>query len=407
MAVLGLLHTLRRWRQTHLKLFKISANLLDTNVFALIMTLVSIQLSSHSAILDLGLIRVFNVFFPFSFWSLNMFHSPFRAGRRSGFTLIELLVVIAIIAILIGLLVPAVQKVREAAARTQCINHMKQIGLGLHGYHDATKKLPPAIWAPYMRTGNWGLNSNIQDTRFGPNWACLILPYIEQGNLFRQMNITGWSATTTGTSTWKNFRGTQVPIYRCPSEPFDFTMDYRAGGVTGWARGNYGANCGPMWWPDAVNGNSNNPGFGLGGQGPMGVNWGNAIQKIPDGSSNTIMVNHLRVGPRSTDSRGTWALGFPGASVTSAHGIGDARVPNDNAGCSDDIQGGWDRPDIGMGNWEPCLSWQATARSSHPGSIPCCFADGTVRTVDNNIDQRSWYLLNSGNDGQPTPTLPQ
>src|SRR5467141_1438508 len=98
------------------------------------------------------------------------------ATKRHGFTLIELLVVIAIIAILIGLLVPAVQKVREAAARTQCANNLKQLGLACHAYHDVKKKLPPAFYVG--RQIGWTDENNI-----GPNWAVLILPYVEQGNI--------------------------------------------------------------------------------------------------------------------------------------------------------------------------------------------------------------------------------
>src|SRR5262245_3703034 len=114
---------------------------------------------------------------------------PTRARR--AFTLIELLVVIAIIAILIGLLLPAVQKVRESAARLKCQNNIKQLGLGVHNYHDANGKFPPAVQiAAPPPNGTNNMLSTYRTPGFGPNWAVFILPYVEQDNLFKA-NATG------------------------------------------------------------------------------------------------------------------------------------------------------------------------------------------------------------------------
>src|SRR5215468_6600882 len=115
--------------------------------------------------------------------------------RRTGFTLIELLVVIAIIALLIGLLLPAVQKVREAAARMKCTNNLKQLGLAAHAYHDANGQFPPGVNMPYAQANNDPLTGGMGNP-FGPNWAIYLLPHVEQDALFRLANVTSYPGTT-------------------------------------------------------------------------------------------------------------------------------------------------------------------------------------------------------------------
>ena len=228
-----------------------------------------------------------------------------NAQRRNGFTLIELLVVIAIIAILMGLLLPAVQKVREAASRIQCTNHLKQIGLGLHNYHDANGYFPPG----YI-DGNTNPNST-PDNDVGPGWgwASFLLPYVEQDNVYRQINFSA----PVGTGVNAQISLQPLKLFQCPSDslqqPFPVYDSTFTTPIAMVAHGNY---VGCDGWIECFNGCGGNPGTtgndGLPGpSGAAGVglfyrNSRNTFASVTDGTSNTIFV-----GERSSNhSPSTW-----------------------------------------------------------------------------------------------------
>jgi len=322
-----------------------------------------------------------------------------RKLRLRGFTLIELLVVIAIIAILIGLLLPAVQKVREAAARAECQNKMKQIGLACQTYHDTYKKLPPAV---QLRPGIGTEDEN----GIGPNWAVLILPYIEQSALYNQYANSIRNYMVNGDAGWRGMRGVILSPYRCPSEGSPDVLGSRASG--GWARGNYGCNAGPWSWPGTANGATsaqrNINGANRNAGGVMCINWGVRLGALSsqDGTSNTIMMNHIRSGGvtdgNGGDMRGTWAFGLPGGSVTVGHAVGDCYNPNDRNDNADDVAGCTNRSDIAMGCWNGGYG-QGQARSEHTGGVNAGFADGSIRFVSDSVSTDVWYMMNSRDDG--------
>ncbi|MGF1580061.1 MAG: DUF1559 domain-containing protein [Gemmataceae bacterium] len=330
---------------------------------------------------------------------------------RKAFTLIELLVVIAIIAILIGLLLPAVQKVRAAAARMSCSNNLKQIALAAHSYADVNSRneLPPAVEMAYPerndRNGAGELNRP-----FGPNWAIYLLPYIEQKNLFESIsNPRNYMNSGGQDRSFVNIRGAVVPTYRCPSETkFNILHVSRVGTTPpdNWARGNYAINAGPNWWGWGANDPGRRDGFGLPGDGPTNINRAYSLNQITDqdGTANTLLFSEVRVGVNQDDPRGVWAMGFPGSSVLAAHAIGDGRWPNDDAGNADDIHGcnffDSQATEAGMGCWGGCTSFQGVPRSYHTGGVNAAMCDGSVRFFSNEVDQRNWYIVNSVNDGQ-------
>jgi prepilin-type processing-associated H-X9-DG protein len=346
--------------------------------------------------------------------------------------LIELLVVIAIIAILIGLLLPAVQKVREAAARTKCTNNLKQIGLAYHNYHDINYKLPPAVMYQL------GANTTGTDSfNFGPNWAVLILPYIEQRALYSSVaDSIARYMNTPGEQGWRSIRGAHIPTYLCPSDRgYETTFDGSANAGPGWARGNYGANTGPsrfgntsttsspttttdaygnVYFGTTYNSSPQLPllpfwctpaaGYTFGplmGNGPTGENFAYSLTDISsmDGAANTILIDELRIGPDSSDRRGTWALGCAGASLSSGNGWTMHPGPNAMVLPGDNVEGATNDVAGGMPAATNTRSWNVTARSRHTGGVNAGMCDGSVRFVTNNITWLNWFLLHSVNDG--------
>jgi prepilin-type N-terminal cleavage/methylation domain-containing protein/prepilin-type processing-associated H-X9-DG protein len=208
-------------------------------------------------------------------------------SRRAGFSLIELLVVVAIIAILIALLLPATQRVREAAGRTQCINNLKQMGIGLHAYHDIHRRFPPALAQDFYQSALPGIPPRPPVPPGATpwfSWMARILPFVEQDNLYKQINFNG--------PAWFQhpLNETRLSIYMCPGDDRSYLLD------------DYGGDLVALTEYLAVNGTDQ-----LSLNGILYVNSMTRMTSVTDGLSNTFMVGER---PPSSDLvYGWWFAG--------------------------------------------------------------------------------------------------
>ncbi len=346
-----------------------------------------------------------------------------RTARR-GFTLIELLVTIGIIGILLSLLLPAVQQAREAARRTQCRNNLRQLGLALHNYHDAHGVMPPAsIWtglgeplgAGLLPLGTidrvaLGLAPGSEPSRLGANWVILLLPYLDQVNLYEQFDFREPLESPGHTQAV----ATVLSVMRCPTDPwgddpYDRPLMSGTGGTL-YARGNYALNFGInrpcfTFTPGCVDGHDTgttdieNTNAVVWGDGIAGINVSLRFRDISGGLSNMIAFEEIRAGIDPMDPRGTWALGMAGASITATHSPGPSVAQGFDMinSCTQLILKYSESrlEEMGM----PCTSAPvaanvgATARSMHSGIVHAVRADGSVHTISNSISPEVWSNL--------------
>jgi prepilin-type N-terminal cleavage/methylation domain-containing protein/prepilin-type processing-associated H-X9-DG protein len=299
---------------------------------------------------------------------------PLHSKTRRGFTLIELLVVIAIIAVLIGLLLPAVQKVREAANRMQCANNLKQLGLALHNYHDSHKEFPPGALGP-------GPPGTPPGGTIHHGLGTFLLPYLEQDNLYRKYR---WDVSWFDPPNQEVVKQ-QLRLWQCPSAEANRFQDGSLPTVTPPPMFPYTgiAACGDyagirIIAPELVARNLVDPANSY--DGVFQINRTTRLTDITDGTSTTILLAECAGPPK------LWRRGKQVANLSLSGGPWASRNLLFGRGATPDGTAFFGRCAINCTNDREVYSF-------HPGGANVVFADGSVHFLNANLDIRNFARL--------------